>query len=237
MGLRDIEEKMRIRELKKKKGVELKLIELESKAKIENMTKERLAEIAQKHGVIIALDDSLKSEIEEIQKKYNIPKSRIITKEMTEQDVFVNNKLDHEKLGQLIYQRVMLDKHETGGLLTLPDIFQRVNTGLLENKIELKDVAKAVDLLKKNNAIYNVEKLGSGLIMVSFFPVQYTSDQASVLKIVPANGVLTTEDVCKTLNWSKERADRALDSLEASGIARFTDSFREGKKYYFPNLK
>jgi len=139
MGLRDIEEKMRIRELKKKKGVELKLIELESKAKIENMTKERLAEIAQKHGVIIALDDSLKSEIEEIQKKYNIPKSRIITKEMSEQDVFVNNKLDHEKLGQLIYQRVMLDKHETGGLLTLPDVFQRVNTGLLQNKIEHKD--------------------------------------------------------------------------------------------------
>ena len=105
MGIRDIEERIRIRELKRKKGVELKLIELENKAKIENMTKDRLAEIAQKHGVIIAVDDSLKAEIEELQKKYNIPKSRIITKAMEEQDVFVKSKIDHERLGQLIYQR------------------------------------------------------------------------------------------------------------------------------------
>jgi hypothetical protein len=237
MGLRDLEDKMRIRELKRKKGVELKLIELESKAQIENMTKDRLSEIAQKHGVIIALDDSLKNEIEEIQKKYNIPKSRIITKEMTDSDVLIKGKLDHEKLGQLIYQRVMLDKHETGGLLTLPDVFTRVNVGALEHNITLKDVNKAIDILKKNNAIYDVEKLGSGLLLISFFPVQYTSDQANVLKTVPKTGVITTEDVCKALNWSKDRVDRALNSLEASGIAKVTESFREGKKYFFPNIK
>jgi hypothetical protein len=237
MGIRDIEERIRIRELKRKKGVELKLIELENKAKIENMTKDRLAEIAQKHGVIIAVDDSLKAEIEELQKKYNIPKSRIITKAMEEQDVFVKSKIDHERLGQLIYQRVMMDKHETGGLLTLPDIFERVNVGLLEGQVTMKDVGKSIDILKKSNAIYDVEKLGSGLIMVSFFPVQYTSDQASVLKIVPNDGVLNTQFVCSSLNWSKDRADRALDSLEASGIARVTESYREGKKYFFPNIK
>ena len=131
----------------------------------------------------------------------------------------------------------MMDKHETGGLLTLPDIFERVNVGLLEGQVTMKDVGKSIDILKKSNAIYDVEKLGSGLIMVSFFPVQYTSDQASVLKIVPNDGVLNTQFVCSSLNWSKDRADRALDSLEASGIARVTESYREGKKYFFPNIK
>ena len=227
---------MRFRDAMKKKGAEMRLMRLQNQADIRNMTKEKIGEIAKKHGVLIAVNDEFKEEIEELQKKYDIPKSRIITEELTESDVLSKGKVDRSKLGQLLYQRVMMDKDETGGLLSLPDLLERVNTGELKGKVDLKDVKKAIKHLEKQNSIHGVEELDSGLIIVSFFPVRYTGDQSRILQVVPKTGVITTAEVCKKLDWSRDRAERALDSLEKTGLAKVTESFREGKKYFFPEL-
>ena len=48
------------------------------------MTKEKLADIAKKHGVILALDPDLQEAAEEIRKKYNIPKERVIREQIQE---------------------------------------------------------------------------------------------------------------------------------------------------------
>lgn len=237
MGLREIEDKMKMRELMKKKAAELKMAQLENKAAITKMTKEKLAEIAKKHGVLIALDPTMQDAVEEIRQKYNIPKERIIREQLTEDKVLKDGKkIIHENLGMLAYQRVMLEKEETGGLLTLPDIYDRLNTGSLKGKITIDDVEKAIRILKKNNVIPEIKPLPSGVLIVSFFPVQYTQDQSAVLELVQEDGVLTTADVCKALNWSLERTDRTLQNLVDTRVARITETFREGKKYYFPNL-
>ena len=47
---------------------------------------------------------------------------------------------------------------------------------------------------------------------------------------------LTIEDVCTSLEWSQDRALRALRSLELSGTAKYKESFREGKQWFFPSL-
>jgi hypothetical protein len=237
MGLRDIDEKLEIRELMKKKAAEMKMKELENKAAITKMTKEKMAEIAKKHGVIIAIDPTLQNEIEEIRKKFNIPKERIIKEQISEESVLKDGKkVDYKRLGMLAYQRVMLEKTETGGLLTLPDVFDRVNTGVLKNKITMDDVENAITYLKKENIIPEMKTLPSGVITVSFFPVQFTQDQGAILILVKKDGVIATGDVCKALNWSVERAERALQNLVDTGVARITETFREGKKYFFPNL-
>jgi len=238
MGIREIEDKLNMRELMKKKAAELKMKELENKAAITKMTKEKMADIAKKHGVIIALDPEMQDAIEEVRKKFNIPKERIIREQIQEDSVFKDGKkLDIGRLGMLIYQRIMLEKTETGGLLTLPDVFDRVNTGSLKNRITIDDVEKAVIKLKKDNVIPEVNKLSSGVLAVSFFPVQFTQDQAAILDLVKQDGVLTTADACKSLNWTIERTERALQNLVDTGVARITETFREGKKYFFPNLK
>jgi hypothetical protein len=238
MGLREIEDKMKIRELMKQKAARLRMDELENKTAITKLTKERLADIAKKHGVIIALDPEMQDAIEEIRQKYNIPKERIIREQMTEDKVLKGGKkVDIENLGMLAYQRVMLEKQETGGLLTLPDVFDRVNTGVLTGKITIDDVEKAIRQLKKNNVIPEIKQLPSGVLIISFFPVQYTQDQAAILEKVGEDGVITTADVCKLLNWSVERAERSLQNLVDTRVARITETFREGKKYYFPNLE
>ena len=124
MGLRDIEDRAKMRELMKKKAAELRMNRLETQTAITKMTKEKLADIAKKHGVILALDPDMQDIVEEIRKKYNIPKERIIKEQITEGDVLKNGKkIIHKKLAMFTYQRIMLEKTETGGLLTLPDVF------------------------------------------------------------------------------------------------------------------
>ncbi len=148
------------------------------------MTKEKLADIAKKHGVILALDPDLQEAAEEIRKKYNIPKERVIREQIQEGSVLKDGKkVDIKRLGMLAYQRVMLEKTETGGLLTLPDVMDRVNTGVLKNRITIEDVEKAILNLKKDNIIPEVKKLASGVMVVSFFPIQYTQNQVCDLRV------------------------------------------------------
>ena len=237
MGLRELEKKMKLKEAMRAKAAEYELQELQSKADLTKMTKEKLSDIAKKHGVIIALDDDLRGEVDTIKKQYGIKESNIIREILTEEDVFIKGKkIDHEKLGMLAYQRVILQKDETGGLLILSDVFDLVNTGKLKNRISLTDLEKAVKILKKKKVIPEIRNLEEDVILISFFPVQYTSDQSSILNHVKGKGVTTLAEICANLNWSEERASRALSNLEATGIAKIDESFRAGKKYYFPSL-
>ncbi|MHA1819138.1 MAG: hypothetical protein ACTSU2_09830 [Promethearchaeota archaeon] len=240
MGIREIEKKMKFRQELKKKAAELEMQELENKAKLKKFSKERLKEIARKHGVLIALDDSLKEEVEKIRKEYGITDKHIIKELLTEEHVLKKGKkIDHEKLGMLIYQRVMLEKDETGGLLLLPDVYDIVNTGVLKGRLIMEDIKKAVQLLKKNKVIPSIERLENGVWLISFFPVQYTSDQSEVIKLAQKDGkgVLTLERVCGELGWPEKRALRALENLVATGIAKTDESYRRGKRWFFPGIK
>jgi hypothetical protein len=240
MGLRELEKKMKLKEEMRKKTAEYQLKELENKAKIQKMTKARLTEIARKHGVLIALDDSLKVEVEELKKEYNIKESNIIREILDENDVMPGeiHNIDHEKLGMLAYQRVMLQKEETGGLLLLTDVFEIVNTGILSGRISIDDVKKAVIILKKKKVIPQIKSLDEDVMLISFFPVQYTQDQSEILKFAQKKkGTCSLAEVRAALGWGEIRALRALENLENTGIAKTDESFRTGKRWYFPSLK
>ena len=121
--------------------------------------------------------------------------------------------------------------------MTLPYVFEMINTGVLKNRLTIDDVEKGVKILKKKKVIPEVKELPSGVLTISFFPVQYTKDQSSVLDLVKDDGVITTGDVCKDLDWSVERAERALQNLVDTRVARIMETFRTGKRYFFPSLK
>jgi hypothetical protein len=235
VGLRELEKKMKLADAMRKKTAEYKMQELQNKAEINTMTKERLSEIAKKHGVIIALDDKLKIEVEKIKKEYNIKETNVIRELLTEQNVLSKkNKINHEKLGLLSYQRVMMQKEETGGLLLLIDVFDLVNTGILKNRITIDDLEKSLHILKKKNVIPEIKTLKSGVLLISFF--QFTSDQTEILKFVESKGYCTLADICSGLAWSETRSSRALQNLEATGIAKTDESFRSGKRWFFPKI-
>ena len=240
MGLRELEKKMKIKDAMRKKHAEYQLKELENKAKIQKMTRARLTDIARKHGVLIALDETLKEDVEQLKKEYNIKESNIIREMLDEHDVMPGeiHHIVHEKLGMLAYQRVMLQKEETGGLLLLTDVFDIVNTGILSGRITIDDVKKAVTLLKKKKVIPLIKSLDEDVMLISFFPVQYTQDQSEILKFAQSKkGTCSLAEVRATLGWSEVRALRALENLENTGIAKTDESFRTGKRWYFPSLK
>jgi len=238
MGIRKIEDEIDLKEAIRKKAAELKIKELQEKASTENFTKEKLKDLAQKHGVILALTPELKEEVRELQKKYNIPSSKIITEQISEHDVLVKkNKIDHEKLGLLAYQRQLLQKEEIGaGLVPINDVFDLVNTAILKGNIELKDLLKALKILKKEHVIDDLIEYESGIVMIRFFPVQYTSDEVQVIGVANEKGFLSIEDVCVALDWSQDRALKTLESLEKSGVAKFRESILKGKQWFFPSI-
>jgi hypothetical protein len=238
MGIRKIEDEIDLREAMKKKAAELKIKDMEAKAATENFTKERLTDLAKNHGVILALTPELKEEVKDLQRKFNIPTSKIITEQITENDVLKKfSKIDHENLGMLAYQRILLQKEEIGvGLLPISKIYDLVNTGILKGILELKDLLKALKMLKKNKVIDDLQELGSGIVMVRFFPVQYTNDQVKVVGVAKEKGFISVEDICIALNWSQDRALETLKSLEDSGVAKLRESLLKGKQWYFPSI-
>jgi hypothetical protein len=237
LGIRKIEDEIDLKEAMKKKATELKMKEMQSKASIDKFTKDKLRDLAKKHGVLLALTPELREEVKELQKKFNIPSSKIITEQITEHDVLRKfSKIDHQKLGMLAYQRVLMSKEETGGIIPLSEVFELVNTGILKGNVEVKDVEKALRLLKKTRMIEDITQLDTGTLMVRFFPIQYTGDESKVVELAKEKGVLTLEDVCASLEWSQERALRALESLENTGIAKYRENILTGKQWYFPSL-
>jgi len=238
MGIRKIEDEIDLREAMKRKAAELKIKDIQAKASTENFTKERLRELAKKHGVILALTPELKDQVRDLQKKYNIPYSKIITEQITENDVLKKfSKIDHEKLGMLAYQRVLMQKEEIGvGLMPISEVYDLVNTGILKEVLEIKDLLKALKILKKDRVIEDLQELRGSSVMVRFFSVQYTNDQVKIIGIAKEKGYVSLEDVCVALTWSQDRALQTLKSLEDSGVAKFRESLLKGKQWYFPSI-
>ena len=238
MGIRKIEDEIDLREAMRKRAAELKIKEIQAKASTENLTKDRIRELAKKHGVILALTPELKDEVKLLQQKYNISSSKIITEQITEHDVLKKfSKIDHEKLGMLAYQRVLMQKEEIGvGLLPISEVFELINTGILKGNVEIKDVIKAMKILDKTNVIEDVKKLDSGTFMIQFFPIQYTDDQFKVIGLAKKKGFISLEDICVGLEWSQDRALKVLETLEQSGIAKFRESILTGKQWFFPSM-
>jgi len=238
MGIRKIEDEIDLREAMKRKAAELKIKDIQAKASTENFTKERLRELAKKHGIILALTPELKDQVRDLQKKYNIPSSKIITEQITGNDVLKKfSKIDHEKLGMLAYQRVLMQKEEIGvGLMPISEVYDLVNTGILKEVLEIKDLLKALKILKKDRVIEDLQELKGSSVMVRFFSVQYTNDQVKIIGIAKEKGYVSLEDVCVALTWSQDRALQTLKSLEDSGVAKFRESLLKGKQWYFPSI-
>lgn len=237
MGIRKIEDDIDLKEAMERRAAALRIKEIQAKASAENFTKERLVELAKKHGVILALTPELRQEVKSLREKYNIPTSRIITEQIEEHEILdAKSRIDHEKLGMLAYQRVLMHKEETGGIMPISEVFDLVNTGTLKNNFDIKDLTKALKILKKTNVIEDIEQLESGALLIHFFPIQYTSDQVKIMDLAREKGYVSLEEVCTSLDWSQDRALRALNSLVESGIAKFTESMLKGKQWSFPSI-
>ena len=234
LGIREIQKKIKLKEAMAKKAAELKAQELESKARVQDFTAERVHEIAERHGFILAINEDISKEIEELREKYGIPESRVIRKIVKKEEI-VNKKgkIDHEKLGWFIFQEVLIKKDETGGIFTIPELYVFLKPFELSDNIEIKDIQKAMQRMEKVNAIEGYEKLKSGVHVVYFFDEKFTNDYKIVLDIAKNNGYVMFDDLL-SMDWDPLRAEKILESLTNSGIARYDESYLKGKRWSFP---
>jgi hypothetical protein len=237
MGIREIEKKIKLKEAMAKKAAELKTQEIEAKARVQDFTAAKIREIAQKHGFILAVNDEITGEIDTLRAKYDIPESRVIRQIYKKEDlVDAKGKVDIDKLGWFVFQEVLIKKDETGGIFTMPELFVFLQSIDLPEKITIKDVEKAMQRMAKTNAIAGFETLKSGVAVVYFFDEKFTSDTKIVMKIAKENGYVALENLLK-LGWGQKRAETVLESLAASGIARYDESYLKGKRWFFPGVK
>lgn len=237
MGIRDIQNKIKLREAMARKAAELKAQELEAKARIQDFTASKIREIAEKHGFILAINDEIRAEIDVLREKYHVPESRILRKIVQKDEIIdAKGKVDHEKLGWFVFQEVLIKKEETGGIFTIPELFVFLKPFDMSEAVTLKDLEKAMQRMAKTSAIAGYESLPSGVGVVYFFDEKFTDDTKVVVSIARKDGYVVLEDLL-AMQWSQQRAEKVLATLVRSGVARFDESYLKGKRWYFPTVK
>ncbi|MFX1485559.1 MAG: hypothetical protein ACFFBS_00350 [Promethearchaeota archaeon] len=240
MGLYEIEKEMRAKRALEEKGVELRLQNMASELEMAKRTREKLVEIVKKYGILLDINPEFRSEVEKIRKKFGIPKSAIITQIVREEDVvrkgFFRTKVDHEKLGLLLYQRALMRRQETGGIMTIPEAVLLVNTGMIKGKISVEDVMKAIRKMEEEDMIPGIMKLKSDVKVVQFISVELGNDQNEILNIASEKGWTTPEEIMVKTGWNETRVKRALEALKKAKVTRMDPSYSRGEKYYFPGL-
>ncbi|MFX0097539.1 MAG: hypothetical protein ACFE7E_07250 [Candidatus Hodarchaeota archaeon] len=240
MGLYEIEKEMRAKRAIEEKAVELKLEKMFNELEMTKRTREKLVEIVKKYGILLDINPEFRSEVEKIRKRFGIPKSAIITQIVREEDVMkkglFRTRVDHEKLGLLLYQRALMRRRETGGIMTIPEAVLMVNTGPIKGKISTEDVLRAIRKMEKEDMIPGIMKLKSDVNVVQFISVELGGDQNQILVLASEKGWITPEEIMVKTGWNETRVKRALEALKKAKVTRRDPSYSRGERYYFPGL-
>ena len=143
----------------------------------------------------------------------------------------LRKKLEREKKAREVLENMI--ETRTRGLYLAGKKLEKERDNLKERTKELDGL---YNLGKLTEQIDDLEELDSGVMIVHFYPVQFTGDEAKVIELAKENDFLTIEIVCTAFNWSQDRALKILKSLEDSGLAKFRESLLTGKQWFFPSI-
>jgi len=239
LGLREIEEKIRVKAAYKKKSVELMLEELGTLLESMKELKKRVKAFEKKWGKDIKEDREFYEKMAEIREELGLPEEVGVFKwkekpgsleKLTGKGSF------YDQLGIEILEMTKELKEENGGLMALSEVVLETNKRRPGMVIAPGYIVKAVEKLENEKLIPGIKKLKSGAEIVEFFSVSMTTDGMEILSVAAKKGWTTLEEVILKTEWNRERAKRALEGLKDAGIARIDKSYSEGEKYYFPGL-
>jgi len=149
------------------------------------------------------------------------------------------------ELSKKEYQRIIQErlleigeilKEETGGIVSIPELYQKFKKTHPEFEFELNDLRKNISKLADRKLIAGIKKLKSGVEVVKFYPTDGSSDQNAIVELAYETGKVTVALLMKSLNWSQERIRQVLEDLEHSKILYRTSSASEGEVWYLKGL-
>jgi len=129
---------------------------------------------------------------------------------------------------------------KTGGMISILELYSLIKSEYPSFEGDADDLLKSLASLEEKNLIEGVKLVeNSNIKMVEFIPEDLTEDIKEIIALAEKYAYLTKELIISETSWESYRVDRIMRFLEVKKIARKTESFREGKKWYFPgaNLK
>lgn len=143
------------------------------------------------------------------------------------------------ELAVQIVEICLATRSENGGLMTLRELLQRLQTkGNRKNRqdVSADDVRRATDKLQVLGSGFTVIKIGRTTMVVSV-PQELSSDHSAVLHLAEASGRVTEAEILEKLRWDGARPLRVLNELMQEGMA-WVDSDGGGDQaaYFFPSL-
>lgn len=102
-----------------------------------------------------------------------------------------------------------------------------------QNRYSLEDIEIAITKLSKLGNGFRMVTVGMTQMIVSV-PTELDQDHTEVMTLAQeSNGCVTVEQVMKSKQWNKDRAERALNLLLGEGMA-WLDQYRGESFYWFP---
>jgi hypothetical protein len=236
-GLHEIERKMILKQAFEKEKIELMIQELDGMYSNIQDLRERVGEFEAKYAELMNSQqyrEKLRLLKEELGLAEVLPsRERVlptIVEKLTGSGKFYN------ALAVEVLEVVGKKARENGGILTLAEVALAVNKARVDQFVQLGDIVKAVKILQDAELIPGIRSLPSGVQVVEFLPVEISEDSNTILDIASSTGWVSIEEVMLKTKWPRERAERALRSLESVGIARADVSYAKGNRWYFPSL-
>ena len=238
MGLRDIEKKIRIKSAYKTKEAEIMIKDLEQMLINIREIQDQLKKFEKKWKKDIVKNKDSYKKLVELRQELGLPDEIGIYKWKESPSFWdkIGGGDFYDKLGLDILAKAKENQEYTGGIMTLGEVVLMVNEDRPGKIITAKDIVEAIDKLVKAKIIPEIRELKDGVKIIEFIPANLSPDQEEVLSLSTRKGWISLEELILKTNWTQERAERILESMRDSGIARVDASYAEGKKYYFPGL-
>ena len=126
----------------------------------------------------------------------------------------------------------------TGGIISVLELYSHIKSDYPSFNIPPKVVLKALKGLEKDKLIEGIKTLeDSDIKIVEFVPSRLTSDLQQILYFAGQKGYLTLEEIMTETSWSEYRVMKSIKILESRQIAHKVESYREGKKWFFPSIE
>lgn len=140
------------------------------------------------------------------------------------------NKVDEGALLRIVHALLVESERETGGIKSVPDLFQELARTPLKRALTEKKLRKAC---QSRHAPFEYWEAGDQVDFVALEAVEVPHDQKVVFDYAREHAFLTRDMLQAMTGWPDLRVDRILAYLHETARVRKDASYRTGTRYYF----
>lgn len=125
---------------------------------------------------------------------------------------------------------------ELGGFISMAKLLHVIKTDNPTLEIDLNDLGKVLQSLKKKGLISNILDV-KNLKIIQFKSLELSQDPIKLLEVIDVEGIDTKDNIMRKLRWTESRVENVLNFLIEKGVCKPGEKSFIGTKYYFPGLQ